>query len=284
MYRTRVHRPRYEVRLMETEPGAAEALSSAAGGAVSGWLDTRLRSLSLLERSRAIRKLVDLSTRGVHVDPVPPWLGESQRALLVSNYPAVSQTLRALIKMGCRLPGRGFRLKGIGRPDVVRQANCVLKALGIDSLIFPVYKDDAGAHRLHKRVIKEVLDYLEGDSSVLWMSITGTTRGNGLLEGDVRTGAALFSGTKGVPLVPMGLVTKQVKGRPVVTRVRFGQPIQPPPIDELSDFEKSDLLMDLSRLALCQVARLLPPGQRGDFEEVDAKLEEVSTRLSSLSA
>ena len=251
-------------------------------GGIAIRLDARLRSLSLMERSAAVRKLVDLSTRGVQVEPIPQWLGESNRAVLVSNYPSVSQTLRALIKIGCRLPGDGYRLKGIGRPDVVRQANGVLKALGIDSLIFPVYKDDAGAYRLHKRVIKEVLDYLEGEGSVLWMSITGTTRGNGLLEGDVRTGAALFSASKGVPLVPMGLVTKQVNGKPVVVRVRFGEPIQSPPMDELTDFERSDLLMDLSRLALCQVARLLPPGQRGDFEEVDGKLEEVSARLSSL--
>ena len=269
---------------METQTRAAEAPSGPASGTVAAWLDARLRSLSLLERSGAVRKLVDLTTRGVQVEPVPAWLGESQRALLVSNYPGVYQTLRALIKMGCRLPGHGYRLKGIGRPDVVRQASSMLKALGIDSLIFPVYKDDAGAYRLHKRVIKEVLDYLEREGSVLWMSITGTTRGNGLLEGDVRTGAAIFCASKGVPLVPMGLVTKQVRDKPVVTRVRFGQPIQLPPLDEMSDFEKSDLLMDLSRLALCQVARLLPPGQRGDFEEVDEKLEEVSARLSPLGA
>jgi hypothetical protein len=267
---------------MEKGPGVVEALSSPAGGGTAVRLDARLRSLSLLQRSGVVRKLVDVGTRGVHVEPVPPCLGESQRALLVSNYPGVSETLRALIKMGCRLPGDGYRLKGIGRPDVVRQANNVLKALGIDDLIFPVYKDDAGAYRLHKRVIKEVLDYLDGQGNVLWMSITGTTRGNGLLEGDLRTGAAVFSVSKGVPLVPMALVTKEVRGRPNVVKVRFGEPVQPPPVAELDDFDRNDLLIDLSRLVLCGVASLLPPGQRGDFEEPEEKLEEAQARLSYL--
>ncbi len=241
-----------------------------------------MRRLDLLQRSGVVRRLVDLTTRGVSVDSIPSYLGEGHRAVLVSNYPSVSQTLRALIKMGCRFPGGGFRLKGIGRPDVVAHANMLLKALGVDSLIFPVYKDDAGAYRLHKRVVEEVLGYLEREGNILWMSITGATRGNGLLETDVRTGAAVFSTSKMVPLLPVGLVTREVKGKPRVIRVKFGQPIDPPEMDELSDFEKSDLLVDLSRLALCRVASLLPAGQRGDFEQVEEKLEEVEARLKGL--
>ena len=268
---------------MEEGPGVAEACSSLSEPGVRVWLDSKLRSLSLLHRSGVARKLVDVTTRGVDVEPIPACLGESQTALLVSNYPSVSQTLRALIKMGCRLPGEGYRLKGIGRPDVVRKANSLLKALGIDGLIFPVYKDDAGAYRLHRRVTKQVLDYLEGEGNVLWMSITGTTRGNGLLEGDVRTGAALFAVSKGVPLVPMGLVTREHKGRLKVVKVRFGEPIQPPRVEELNEFERNDLLLDLSRMALCGVACLLPRGQRGDFEAAEGKLDEVQARLSSLS-
>jgi hypothetical protein len=191
----------------------------------------------------------------------------------------VSQTLRTLIKVGCRFPGPGYRLKGIGRPEVVTQATSLLKALGVDSLIFQVYKDEAGAYRLHRGVVKEVLAYLDAPDSILWLSITGRTTGNGLLEGDLRTGAALFSTTKRVPLVPMGLVTKEEKGRPRVVRVRFGEPIDPPETETLGDFQRSDLLIDLTRLALCRVAELLPPGQRGDFEDVEGKLEELEARL-----
>jgi hypothetical protein len=256
-----------------------EAVAGPANRGITRRIDARLRSLRLLDRSATVRRIVDLSTRGVAIEPIPAWIDGSQRALLVSNYPSISQTLRALIKMGCRLPGEGFRLKGIGRPDVVTNASALLKALGVDNLIFPVYKDDAGAYRLHKQVVKQVLEYLEGEGNVLWMSITGTTRGNGLLETDVRTGAALLSTSKGAPIVPMGLVTKQVKGKPRVMRVRFGEPIPPPPMDELSDFDKTDLLVDLSRLALCRTASLLPPGQRGDFEQVEEKLEELESRL-----
>jgi hypothetical protein len=244
-------------------------------------MDARLRRLDLLQRSAVVRRFVDLSTRGVKIDPIPPYLGEGHKAVLVSNYPSIVQTLRALIKTGCRFPGVGFRLKGIGRPDVVRHANTALKALGIDSLIFPVYKDDAGAYRLHKRVVKEVFDYLEGEGSILWMSITGTTRGNGLLETDVRTGAAVFSTMKMVPLVPMGLVTREVKGKPEVVGVRWGEPILPPQVTGVDEFEKTDLLVDLSRLALCRVASLLPPGQRGDFEQAEEKLQELEIRLTA---
>jgi len=258
-----------------------EAVAGPAGRGLAGRVDARLRSLNLLERSGLIRRMVDLSTRGVAIEPIPSWLGESNRAVLASNYPSVTQTLRALIKMGCRLPGDGFRLKGIGRPDVVADASALLKALGVDNLIYPVYKDEAGAYKLHKQVVKQVLEYLEGEGNLLWMSITGTTRGNGLLETDVRTGAALLSTGRGVPIVPMGLVTKQVKGKPRVVKVRFGEAILPPPMEELSDFDKTDLVVDLSRLALCRTASLLPPGQRGDFEQVEEKLSEIEARIAA---
>jgi hypothetical protein len=225
--------------------------------------------------------MVDLGTRGVKVDPIPSCLGEGTRVVLVSNYPSVYQTLRSLIKVGCRFPGPGYRLKGIGRPEVIIQANTLLKALGVDSLIYPVHKDEAGAYRLHRAIVKEILAYLDQPGSILWLSITGRTAGNGLLEGDLRTGAAVFSTTKGLPLVPMGLVTEEEKGKPRVVRVRFGEPIAPPHIEALGDFEKADLLIDFTRLALCHVARLLPSGQRGDFEEADEKLEEIEARLAA---
>ena len=258
---------------------ATEAVAGLGSEGISQRMDVRLRRLDLMQRSGAVRRLVDLSTRGVKIDPIPPYLGQGHRAVLVSNYPSVSQTLRALIKVGCRFPGEGYRLKGIGRPDVVTHASTALKALGVDSLIFPVYKDDVGAYRLQKRVVKQVFDYLEGEGSILWMSITGATRGNGLLETDVRTGAAVFSTMKMVPMVPMGLVTREVRGKPRVVQVKFGEPVNPPCVDEMSDFEKTDLLVDLSRLALCQVAALLPSGQRGDFEEVEEKLQEIEARV-----
>jgi hypothetical protein len=38
-------------------------------------------------------------------------------------------------------------------------------------------------------------------------------------------------------------------------------------------------ILDISRLIMCQIAALLPPGQRGDFEDVEDKLREVRSRL-----
>jgi hypothetical protein len=256
-----------------------EAVSSSVRTGIFQGFDAWLRSLNLLERSRRVRKTVDLTTRGIEIEPIPPHLDEAHRAILVSNYPSVSQTLRAVLKVGCRLPGDDFRLKGIGRPEVVTHATPLLKALGIGNLVFSVRKDEAGVFRLATAVVKEVLSYLDGPGKVLWISITGRTRGNGLLEGDLRTGTALFCERKRVPLVPMALVTKEVKGKPRVVKVRFGEPIDPPQVREMDDFEKSDFLIDFTKLAMCQLAKLLPSGQRGDFEDIDDKLAEAESRL-----
>lgn len=256
-----------------------EAISSSSKTQVFEGLDAWLRSLDLLERSRRVRRMVDLATRGIGVAPIPRCLDGAHRAILVSNYPSVSQTLRAVLKVGCRLPGEEFRLKGIGRPEVITRANSFLKALGIGNIVFPVHKDEAGAFRLHGKAVKEVMAFLDGPGHVLWLSITGRTRGNGLLEGDLRTGAALFSVKKGVPIVPMGLVTREHEGKLRVVKVGFGEPIEPPRAEVVDDFEKTDFLIDFTMLAMCQVARLLPPGQRGDFEDVEGKLVETERRL-----
>jgi hypothetical protein len=217
--------------------------------------------------------------RGIDVEPLPASLYEDQATILVSNYPSVSQSLRAVIKVGCRLSTDRPRLKAIARPEIVTEATLPMKVLGVGRFVFPVHKDQAGAYRLQAKLVKEVLVWLHGPGNVLWLSITGRTRGNGLLEGDLRTGAALFSLKRGVPLLPMGLVTKEKKGRPRVIGVRFADPIYPPSPSELDDFGRTDYLIDLTKLAMCQVARLLPSGQRGDFENAEEKLAETQRRL-----
>ena len=264
---------------MVKETQSTGVVVASTKGGLRGLIDARLRSLHLLHRSATVRRLVDLTIRGIEMEAVPSCLGVGHTAILVSNYPSIDQTLRALIKTACRFPGGGFRLKGIGRTDVVRNATATLKALGIGDLLFPVYTDDAGAYKLPKSVVKEVLDYLAGEGNILWMSITGRTRGNGLLETDVRTGAALLSTRREVPLVPMGLVTRLTKHRAKVVQVRFGEAVHPPPLDGVGEFEKTDLLLDLSRLVLCRVAGLLPRGQRGDFEGAEEMQEELESRL-----
>jgi len=258
-----------------------EAISIVVRGKISDEIDARLCSLLLIEHSRKVREMVDLGIRGIEVEPIPSSLDEGERAILVSNYPSVSKTLRALLKMGCRLPGEGFRLKAIGRKEVKTQANLLLKALGIDKLIFPAQKDEAGVYKLERRTYGEVLAYLDQPGCVLWLSLTGKTRGNGLLEGDLRTGAALFSLTKRVPITPMGLVTKEERGKSKVVKVRFGEPINPPKVGEMTEFERSDFLIDFSKLAMCEIARLLPPGQRGDFENIEEKGAEIERRLET---
>ena len=245
-------------------------------------VDAKLRSWRLLKRSRWVRKITDVAMVGIKVEPIPACLGDGKRAILVSNYPSVSQTLRAVMKAGCRLPGERLRLKAISRKEVVAGANVLLKALGVEWHIFPALKDQSGKYTLEPETLKKVLAHLDGEGNVLWLSITGKTRGNGLLERDLRTGAALFSLKKKIPIVPMGLVTKEKGGKIRIVRVRFGEPINPPEVGKLSEFERSDLLVDISRLVMCQIAALLPPGQRGDFEDIGDKLREVRDRLDEI--
>lgn len=223
--------------------------------------------------------MIDMAIMGIEVEPIPACLDEGKRAILVSNYPSVSQTLRAVMKVGCRLAGERPRLKAIARKELVTEANALLKALGVDRFVLPAMKDQSGKYVLEPETLKEVLAHLDGQGNALWLSITGKTRGNGLLERDLRTGSAVFALKKKIPIVPMGLVTKERGGEIKIVRVRFGEPINPPEVEKLSEFEMGDLLVDISRLIMCQIAALLPPGQRGDFEDVEDKLREIRDRL-----
>ncbi len=256
-----------------------EALAGVMKRHTVGRIDSALCSLALLDRSRRVRRLTDWSVRGVEVEAIPASLDGTRAAILVSNYPTVAQSLRAVIKVGCRISTERVRIRAIARPEIITEANALLKVLGVGQFVFPVHKDQAGAYRLEGRLVKDVLRWLDGSGNVLWLSITGRTRGNGLLEGDLRTGAAVFSLKKRVPLVPMGLVTKEKKGRLRVIAVRFGEPIYPPASSEVDDFARADYLIDVTKLAMCSVALLLPPGQRGDFENAEEKLAETQRRL-----
>ncbi len=264
---------------MENGLRQPEAISGLLKRQIAERIDARLRSLALLARSRRVRQIVDLAIRGIEIEPIPACLGEEHKAILVSNYPSVPQSLRAVMKLLCRLPGEKPRLKAVARPEIVTRANFLLKALGVHKFVFLVRKDEAGVFRLNRRVVQGILSFLRGAGQVLWISVTGRTRGNGLLEGDLRTGAALFSLKTGVPLVPMGIVTRDKRGKVKAVKVRFGEPIDPPQIEAVGDFETADLLIDFSKLVMCQIAKLLPAGQRGDFENADDILVETKRRL-----
>ena len=260
-----------------------EALSSVVKDKISGGIDSRVRSLDLFEYRRA-RRIIDLSIRGIEVEPIPPFLKEEERAILVSNYPSVTKTTRAVLKVGCRLPGEKSRLKAIARKEIVTEANLFLKAIGVDTLVFPAEKDKFGIYKLESKARKEILIYLGKPGHVVWLSVTGETRGNGLLEEDLRTGAAMFSLMSRAPIVPMGVVTEEKKGKTRVVKIKFGEPIHlPKKVDkvDLVEFEIGDLLVDYSRLAMCRIAELLPPGQRGSFENTEEKLAEINKRLEA---
>lgn len=257
-----------------------QALSSVIKDQISGGIDSRVRSLDLFQYWWG-RRIIDLNIRGIEVEPIPPHLQEGERAILVSNYPSVSKTTRAVLKVGCRLPGEESRLKAIARKEIITEANLFLKAIGVDKLVFPAKKDDYGIYRLESEAHKETLIYLGKPGHVIWLSMTGETRGNGLLEEDLRTGAAMFSLMSRAPIVPMGVVTKEKGGKTRVVKIKFGEPIHLPKKVGLVEFEIGDLLVDYSRLAMCRIAELLPPRQRGSFENTEEKLAEINKRLEA---
>jgi len=269
---------------MEEALDGVQVVSRPAQRVLQERIDGGLRSLALFERSRLVRQVTDLLLRGIQVEPIPPWLGPGHRAILVSNYPSVSSSLLAVMKLVCRFPDKQPRLKAIARREVVTQATPLLKALGVDRFVFPAQKDESGVYRLETRVFKQVLAYLNHPGHILWLSMTGRTRGNGLLESDLRTGAAQFALKKGVPLVPMGLVTKGQGSKLRVVKVRFGEPITSPLAGGIDEVERTDLLIDLTKVAMCQIARLLPAEQRGDFADADEKLCEATARLEACRA
>lgn len=256
------------------------ALSSVIKKEISSGIDSRVRSLNLFQYQWA-RRMVDLSIRGIEVEPIPPYLEEGERAILVSNYPSVTETTRAVLKVDCRLRGEESRLKAIARKEIITEANLFLKAIGVNKLVFPAQKDQSGIYRLESETCKEILTYLGKPRHIIWLSVTGETRGNGLLEEDLRTGAAMFSLMSRAPIVPMGVITEEKEGKTKVVKIRFGESINLPKKVDLSDFEIGDLLVDYSRLAMCQIAGLLPPGQRGSFENAEEKLIEIKERLKT---
>lgn len=252
------------------------------GRGISDRIDPGLRSLYLIKNPQA-RKAVDmLKLRGIEMRPIPFSLEEGRNAVLVSNYPSVEETIDAILKVVCRLPGKEPRLKAIGREEVVTEAGVLLMALGVDWIIVPAQKVD-GVYRLKegRKAYQEVLNHLGKPGSVLWLSVTGETRDSGLREKDLKTGAVIFSLESRVPIVPMGIVTEQGK----VAEVKFGEPINPPPLElgRLSKFERNDCLNDYSRLVMCRIAELLPQGQRGSFNDIDMekRIREINKRLEA---
>lgn len=238
--------------------------------------------MNLFNNERA-RRMIDMSIRGIEIEPIPLFLGKTERAILASNYPiSYQETTRAVLKAACRLPGENPRFKAIGREGVINEAGFWLKMIGVDGIVFPAQKDETGIYKLKdKGAFRDILTHLEEPGNVIWISVTGETRGNGLLEEDLRTGAVAFSLKSQVPIVPLAMVTGEKRGKRKIVKVRFGEPIDPPRTNGLSDFERSDFLVDYSRWVMSQIAGLLPSGQRGSFENVEERLKKLKERLEA---
>ena len=96
-----------------------EAFTGLVRKAAVGRLNAAAGSVALLDRSSKVRRLTDWAIRGVGVESIPPSLDGTQAAVLVSNYPSVFQSLRAVIKVGCRISTERPRLRAIARPEIV---------------------------------------------------------------------------------------------------------------------------------------------------------------------
>lgn len=259
------------------------ALSVVMKGEFLREVDQKTRSLNLCE-SPLVRRAIDLYLRSIKIQRIPECLEKNERAVLVSNYFSVGGTTIAVLKAAFCLPGKEMRLRAIARKEVKTKANLLLKALGVDRIVYSAYKDKSGVYKLDKKATTEIVSFLKEPGHVLWMSVTGKTEGNGLLEKDLRIGAAYFSSKSQAPIVPMGVVIKENKGKRRIEEIRFGKPILIPKTKGLDEIEKSNLLIDCTRLTMAEIARLLPRGQRGDFEEADDIVKEIQIRLKTYSS
>lgn len=217
---------------------------------------SNLARLDLVDR-KWVRWGLEKMISGIEVKEIPPILNGG--AVLASNYPSVSETMRAWIKIACLLPGDRLRLKGIARETIIAQKSSFLSGF-IAAGIIPASKGEDGSYHLSAEWTRKAIRHLQ-EGGVLALSPTGSTEGNGLLIKSLRPGAVIFAMKCQVPIVPMGLVTQTIRGKDKVVEINFGSPIL------VSPPKSEDTVDQLSLFVLRKIADLLPYGQRGDFEK-----------------
>ena len=215
-------------------------------------------SLELTEKP-LVRKALGKIIRGIEIENIPDTL--SKATILVSNYPGIQETLKAVMKVGFKLPDE-LSLVAIARREIVTETPPALGGL-LYRRVLPADKNEAGRYSLNIKNTARALRHLK-EGGVLWLSPTGSVEANGLRVKNLRHGAVIFAQKANVPILPMGLITNQ-DGK--VERVKFGEPITLPPEDQVSLFDRDVHLDHFSLLVLAEIAKLLPPGQRGDFED-----------------
>lgn len=226
-----------------------------------------------------VRRYVDWKIKGIDVDPLPDYLLDpNSRAILTSNYPADRlNVVAAVLKVASRLPGEKARIRAIAGKDILERTGSDLRALGIKKLIYPAVKD---ARKDRYTLADDVRTALESElqkpGTILWQSITGKTEGNGLQISQIQPGIASWSTQFHLPITPMALITENRNDKEEITHVKFGPPIEPPDMSGLtSTTAQFELLTGHTINVMFEIAKLLPPGQRGDFEDVS----EWDTRL-----
>lgn len=230
-------------------------------------------SINMVEKP-FVRKLLSGIIRDIEIEGIPDSLAKS--AVLVSNYPGVKESLKAVIKVGCELPGSQLRLLAIARKEVITESNPILGGF-LKEAVLPAEKNEEGKYSMSHRSTVKALKHLE-EGGVLWLSPTGNTEGNGLRMKDLRFGAVALALKTNVPIVPMGLITDKDNK---VKRIKFGKNLVLSPIEKVSVFNQDEYLRLLSLLVLGEIAALLPPDQRGDFEDAEAKIKDIKNKLSS---
>jgi len=212
-----------------------------------------------LPENPLVRKILKETLRGIEIRSIPESLAGG--AVLASNYPDIKETLRAVLKVGCLLPGPELRLLAIAREDIVTRTSPFLGGF-LKEAVLPARKDEEGRYSLVPSYAAKALNHLK-KGGVLWLSVTGSTEGNGLKKEHVRHGAVALAQKAQVPIVPMGIITNEAKK---VIQVRFGQAMIPSSPEEISDFNIDEYRHSFSLLVMEAIAELLPPGQKGDFE------------------
>lgn len=191
------------------------------------------------------------------------------RAIMVSNYPYDRKNVvRATIKIASHILG-SKEFRAIAGQDILEKPPVILEKLGFRKMIFPAIKSESGTHYLDDDVKAAVNAHLDKKNTVLWQSATGRTRWNGLGEEDVQIGAAIASAIHQVPIIPLGYITKKNHGKEKIIITTAGSLIEPPVLTQpMTRRQRTDELIGHSLYVMFKIAELLPPGQRGGFEDL----------------
>ncbi len=184
----------------------------------------------------------EIYLRDIKIDPIPDLLRFGGKAILVSNYPGVYESIKAGVKILCATPNGAKKVKGIAREEAIKKASPLMKILGVPQFMIPAKKkgEDSEDHELDTDTGKYILRFMEKEGSLLWLTATGKLFPDDLNPEFARAGPGRFSIQTGAPIIPVAYrfhnFDTENKAILKVYRISFGNIIEPPITNPLIKF------------------------------------------------